>query len=84
MFLGFLGGSAGKESACNAGDISLTSGLGRYPGGGNGNPLQDSCLEDSMDRGAWKAAVQGVAKEPDMNEHTLTKVSKEHQDIVCF
>ena len=51
------GGSRGKESACNAGD----PGWGRSPGEGNGNPLQHSCLENSMDRGAWRAAVHGVA-----------------------
>ena len=45
--------SDGKESACSAGDLSSVSGLGRSPGGGNGNPVQYSCLEDSMDRGAW-------------------------------
>ena len=56
------GGSDGKESACKAGDLGLTPGLGRCPGEGNGNPLQDSCLENSMDRGAWLAAVLGVAK----------------------
>ena len=50
---GFPGGSDGKESACNAGDLDLIPGLGRSPGEGPGNPLQDSCLENSMDRGAW-------------------------------
>ena len=45
------GGSAGKESACNAGDLSLIPGLGRCPGRGHGNPLQYSCLENPMDRG---------------------------------
>ena len=54
--------SNGKESACNAGDLGLIPGSGRSPGEGNGNPLQYSCLEDSMDRGAWGAAVHGVAK----------------------
>ena len=44
--------SDGKESACNAGDLGLISGLGRYPGEGNGYPLQYSCLENPMDRGA--------------------------------
>ena len=44
---------------CNAGDLGLIPGLGRSPGGGNGNPLQDSCLEKSMDRGAWWATVLG-------------------------
>ena len=58
----FPGGSDGKESACNAGDPSLIPGLGRSPGEGNGNPLQYSCLENSMDRGAWKAIVYEVAK----------------------
>ena len=53
------GGSDGKESACSAGDLSLILGLGRSPGG---NSLQNSCLENSMDRGAWWAAVPGVAK----------------------
>ena len=47
------GGSAGKESACNVGDLGSIPGLGRSPGGGNGNPLQYSCLENHMDGGAW-------------------------------
>ena len=52
---GFPGDSDGKESACNAGDPGLVPGLGRSPGEGNGNPLQYSCLENPMDRGAWQA-----------------------------
>ena len=56
------GGSDGKESACNAGDPDLIPGSGRYPGEGNGNPLHYSCLENSMDRGAWRATVHGVTK----------------------
>ena len=59
---GFLGDSDSKESACNAGDPGLTLGLGRSPGEGNGNPLQYSCLENSMDREAWWATVHGVTK----------------------
>ena len=55
--LGFSSGSNGKESACNVGDPGLIPGSGRSPGEGNGNPLQDSCLENSMDRGAWWATV---------------------------
>ena len=51
----------GKESACNAGDRGLISGLGRSPGEWNGNPLQYSYLENPMDRGAWQATVHGVA-----------------------
>ena len=62
VFLGFPYGSAGKESACNEGDLGLKPGLGRCPGEGKGDPLQYSSLENSMDRGAWWAAVYGVAK----------------------
>ena len=58
----FPGGSDGKESACNVGDVALIPGLGRYPGGGRGNPFQYFCLENPMDRGAWLATVHGVTK----------------------
>ena len=51
--LGFPGGSEVKASACNVGDLGSIPGLGRSPGEGNGNPLQYSCLENPMDRGAW-------------------------------
>ena len=54
-------GSESKESACNAGDTGLIPGSGRSPGEWNGYLLQYSCLEDSMDRGAWRAAVHSVA-----------------------
>ena len=57
LILSFPGGSSGKESACNVGVLVLKPGLGRSPGEGNGNPLQDSCLENLMDRGAWWAIV---------------------------
>ena len=60
--LGFPGGSESKESACNAGDPGLIPGLGRSPGEGNDNLLQYSCLENPMDRGAWRATVHEVAK----------------------
>ena len=60
--LGFPGGSDGKESACNVGDLGLTPGLGRSPGEGHGNPLQYSCLGNPLDRGAWWATVHGVPK----------------------
>ena len=56
---GFPGGSDSKESACNAGDMVSIPGSGRSPAEGNGNPLQYACLENSMDRGAWWAAVHG-------------------------
>ena len=61
-YMGFPGGSEGKESACNAGDLGSIPGLGRSPGGGHCNPLQYSCLENPMDRGAWQAIVPGVTK----------------------
>ena len=60
--MGFPGGSNGKESACNAGDLGLIPGLGRLLGGGHDNPFQYSCLENSMDRGVWQAVVHGVPK----------------------
>ena len=59
---GFPGGPASKESACNAGDLSLIPESGRSPGEGNGNPLQYSCLGNLMAGGAWRATVHGVAK----------------------
>ena len=62
IFLGFPGGSGGKESTFNAGDMDSIPGLGRSPGGGHGNPLPYSCLENPMDRGAWQATVRGVSK----------------------
>ena len=55
-------GSDGKESACNAGDPDSIPGLERSPGEGNGNPLQFSCLEDSMGRGAWWATIHGATQ----------------------
>ena len=68
MLEGFLclkqsyGGSDGKESACSARDMGSIPELGRSPGEGNGYPLQNSCMEHSMDRGAWWATVHGVTK----------------------
>ena len=55
-------GSDGSKSACNAGDAGSIPGLGRSPGEGNGNPLQYSCLENSMDRGSWWSTAYGVTK----------------------
>ena len=54
-----------KNLPANAGDLGLITGLGRSPGEGNDYPLQYSCLGNSIDRGAWRAAVQGVTKEWD-------------------
>ena len=58
--MGFPGSSPGKESACNAGDPSSVPGLGRSPGEVNSYPLQYSCLENSMDRGAWQVTIPGI------------------------
>ena len=57
--------SDGKESLCNAGDPCSIPGSGRFPGEGNGNLLQYSCLENPMDRGAWQTTVHGGGKESD-------------------
>ena len=58
----FSSDSDSKEYACHAGELGSILGSGRSPGEGNGNPLQYSCLENPMDRGAWWAIVHGVAK----------------------
>ena len=63
--LGFPGGASSKEPSANAGDIrdgSSIPGLGRFPGGGHGNPLQYSCLENPMNRGAWQATVHRLQR----------------------
>ena len=68
MVLLHLGWLSVKESTCQCKTAGLIPGWGRPPGIGNGNPLQYSCLENSMDRGAWRATVYGIAKELDMTE----------------
>ena len=71
--MGFPSGSDGKESACNAGDLGSIPGLGRSPREGNDNPLQYTCLENPMGRGAWQATVQGVTKNwTQLNDYTFT------------
>ena len=59
---GFPSGSDGKDSACNAGDPGSIPGSGRSPGEGNSNPLQYSCLENSMDRGGWQASCKELQR----------------------
>ena len=82
---GFPGGSDGKESAYNAGEWNLTSGSGRSPGGGHGNPLQYSCLDIPMDRGAWQAIVPGVAKSSiQLSIHTLITAKFNLFFFFCF
>ena len=73
VHVGFSGGLEVKVSACNAEDLGSIPGLGRYPGEGNGNPLQYSCLENPMDGGAWWATVHGVAEsQTRMSDFTFT------------
>ena len=62
LHLDFPGGSDGKASVYNVGDLGSSPGLGRSPGEGNGNPLEYYCLENPMDSGAWYATVHGVSK----------------------
>ena len=80
--MGFPGGLDGKESTCNAGDLGSIPGLGRSPGGGHGNPLQYSCLENLMDREAWWAAVQQGDKELDMTQGLSTACM--HTQVLLF
>ena len=81
VFWGFPGGSESKESTCNAGELGLIPGSGRSPGEGNGKPLQCSCLENPMDRGAWKATVHGLA-ELDTTKHAYVVVSGRY--YICW
>ena len=69
-----LGVSDGKETARNAEDLGSTPGSRRSPGGGNGNPLQYSCLENPMDRGAWRAAVHGVTSQTQLKRLSSSRV----------
>ena len=66
--MGLPGGSVVKNPPASGGDVGSIFGSGRPPGGGNGNPLQYSCLGNPMDRGAWRATVHGAAKESDVSE----------------
>ena len=72
----FPGGSDSEASVCNAGDPGSLPGSGRSPGGGNGHLLQYSCLENPMDRRAWRAAVYGITQESD-----TTVVAKQQQTL---
>ena len=73
----------GKESACSAGDLGMIPGSGRSPGEGNGYPLQYSCLENSMERGAWWATVQGVTKSQTRLTYRYTDMRDTHTHTVC-
>ena len=79
------GGSGKKESAYSAGDSSLIPGSGRSPGEGNGYPLQYSCLENSMDRGAWQAIAHGVAKSLTwLNNNRSGRMYTGHRQMLCY
>ena len=73
----FSGGLDSKESACDARNPGSITELGRSPGGGTGHPLQYSCLENSMDRGVWRATIHGVTK-------TQTQLSDQHLVTYTF
>ena len=81
MFKGFPKGSAVKNSPANAGDTGLIPGSGRSPGEGNGNSLQNSCLENSMDRGACWATVHGLQRIRHNRAHINTHI--ESINISC-
>ena len=85
--MGFPGGSDGKESAHIEGDPGSIPGLGRSPGEGNGYPLKYSCLKNSVDRGAWRATVYGVAKSWThrvTNTFTFSKHSETSEQQICL
>ena len=77
----FSGGSDGKESACNAGDLGPIPGSRRSPGGGNGNLLQYYCMENSMDRGAWWATVRGVTESDTTEQVTFSLLGGSQVEI---
>ena len=74
--MGFPGGSDGKESACIVGDPGLILGSGRCPGERNGNPFQYSCLQNPIDRGAWRATVHGLTELNMAERLILSKFNK--------
>ena len=79
--MSFPHSSVSKESPCKAGDLGSIPGLGRSPGEENGNPLQYSCLENPMDRGAWWATVHGVAR---VRHDLVTKPPHEKKIYMFF
>ena len=78
----FPGGSDGKASVYNAGDLGSIPGSGRSPGEGNGNPLQYSCLENPMDGRAWLATVHGVTKSRTRLSDFTSEVNNDADDII--
>ena len=84
LFLDFPGGSGDKESTYNTGGLSLIPGLERSPGGGLGNPLQHSCLENPMDRGAWPGDSPWGHREADTTERLSTAQTLFHGEILTI
>ena len=84
LMMGFPGSLDGKESTYNAEDLGSIPALGRSPGGGHGNPLQYSCLENPMNRGAWWTTVHGVAKSRDMTERLSTGQHSHNGNIIIY
>ena len=84
--LGFPGGSVVKNPSANVGDVDSIPGLGRFPGGGNGNSFQYSCLENPIDRGGWQAMVHRVTKsQTRLNDWVHTYISIYNKtNIYCF
>ena len=78
--MGFPGGSDGKESTCKVGDSGSSPGLGRFPGEGNGSPLQYPCQGNPKDNGAWRATVHEVAKSRDTTEG----LTRTHMDTKAY
>ena len=79
LLVGFPGGLVVKNMSSNAGDVGLIPGSERSLREGNGNPPQYSCLENSMDRGAWQAIVHGITEESDM-----TLMTKQRQQTISM
>ena len=78
--MSFSGDASGKESTCNAEDAGSIPGSGRYPGIGKGSPLQHSCLENSIDRGAWQATVHGATKsQTQLSKHIYIERERERK-----
>ena len=82
--LGFLGGSEVKNASANAGDTGSIPGLGKSPGGGNGNPFQYSCQENPLDREPWWVTVHGVTKEVGYNFTYLHTHTHTHQESLSI
>ena len=79
--MNFSGGSDGKESVSNAGDLGSIPGWGRSPGEGNSNPLRYSCLEYPMDKGAWQTTVHGVTKSQTWLSFTFHSRREENKSL---